>query len=71
MTTPAGSVRISIDRTRCVGSGQCVMAAPELFDQDDDGLIVVLDPEPGPDLVVAARTAAQLCPGAVVTLDGA
>ncbi|MEV4561329.1 ferredoxin [Kitasatospora sp. NPDC049285] len=71
MTAPAGSVRISVDRTRCVGSGQCVMTAPELFDQDDDGFIVVLDPEPGPDLLVGARTAAQLCPGSVVTLDGA
>jgi ferredoxin len=37
---------ISIDRSRCVGSGNCAYWAPGVFDLDDEeGLAVVLDPE--------------------------
>ncbi|WP_053651442.1 ferredoxin [Streptomyces sp. XY431] len=26
----------------CVGAGQCVLSAPEVFDQDNDGIVVLL-----------------------------
>jgi ferredoxin len=29
-------------REVCGGAGRCVLAAPEVFDQDDNGLVVVL-----------------------------
>jgi ferredoxin len=33
-------MRVSVDRGRCCGSGNCVMTAPEVFDQDDaEGLV--------------------------------
>ncbi|RAJ58780.1 ferredoxin [Streptomyces sp. Amel2xB2] len=31
-------MRIKADTSLCVGSGQCVLAEPTVFDQDDDGL---------------------------------
>ncbi|MGK5546430.1 ferredoxin [Streptomyces sp. URMC 127] len=35
-------MRISIDRDRCIGSGQCVMTAPGVFTQDDDALVALV-----------------------------
>ncbi|MFI0484444.1 ferredoxin [Actinomadura sp. 9N215] len=42
-------MRISTDRHRCVGAGQCVLSAARLFDQDEDGLVVVRATDPGAD----------------------
>lgn len=41
---PSG-LEISIDRSRCIGSGSCGYWAPATFDLDDHGVAVVLDPE--------------------------
>lgn len=36
-------VRILADRDRCIGAGQCVLSAPDVFDQsDDDGRVLIL-----------------------------
>ncbi len=35
-------MRISVDTDRCVGAGQCVLSAPDVFDQDDMGIVLVL-----------------------------
>ncbi|MEW2620506.1 ferredoxin [Streptomyces sp. NPDC048106] len=56
-------MRLSIDPGVCVGSGQCALAVPEVFDQDDeDGTVVLLDDRPQPELHDAVREAAALCP---------
>jgi ferredoxin len=66
---PGGAVLVEIDRTRCIGAGQCVLAAPELFDQsEDDGLVVLLAPSPAAEHEGAARQAAAACPASVITL---
>lgn len=37
------TAQIEIDIDRCMGAGQCVFAAPQHFDQDEDtGLVIVL-----------------------------
>ncbi len=60
---------VQTDRSRCIGAGQCVVAAPGVFDQDeDDGLVVLLDPSPAEEQHAAAREAAATCPAAVITL---
>jgi ferredoxin len=56
------AVRIQADQDVCTGSGKCVMIAPNVFDQGDDGLVVVLDPEPGGRDATDAREAVELCP---------
>jgi ferredoxin len=55
-------MRIDSDRDVCVGSGQCVLTAPRLFGQDDDdGLVVVLEqPEKAEEVI--ARRVVTLCP---------
>ncbi|MER7988813.1 ferredoxin [Streptomyces noursei] len=60
-------MRITVDTGRCVGAGQCVLTAPDLFDQDDDGLVTVLDPAAGAP-AVAAREAAVLCPSGAISV---
>ena len=32
-------MRVNADRESCIGSGQCVLDAPDVFDQDDDGVV--------------------------------
>ncbi|MGW2464956.1 ferredoxin, partial [Streptomyces sp. NPDC001761] len=55
-------MRVTADRDRCVGSGQCAMLSPEVFDQDDDGLVLVLREVPAADLAEEVHQAADLCP---------
>lgn len=62
--------RITADRDACVGAGQCVMLAPAVFDQDDDGIVVVLVAQPEADLVGTARDAVALCPARALSLAG-
>lgn len=61
-------MNISSDRTRCVGSGNCVLTAPEIFDQDDSGLVAIRAASPPAELRKAARAAAAHCPAAALTI---
>ncbi|GAA1199458.1 ferredoxin [Pseudonocardia alaniniphila] len=60
-------VKITVERDRCIGAGQCVLNAPELFDQDDEGTVVVLE-QPSPEQEPAAHAAEHACPARVITL---
>jgi ferredoxin len=62
-------VKITVERDRCIGAGQCVLNAPELFDQDDEGTVVVLDEQPSPEQEPAAHAAEHACPARVITLS--
>lgn len=64
--------RPRVDRDRCVGAGNCVLTLPQVFDQDDEeGLVVVLDPAPPPEVAGLLARAVQLCPsGAISTVPG-
>jgi ferredoxin len=44
------------------------MVAPDLFDQDDDGLVLMLDDAPDDQLMAQARRAASLCPARAIML---
>jgi len=60
-------MKIHVDRTKCVGSGQCVQNAPTVFDQDAaEGLVVMLVERPGIADEAAARKAAHLCPALAI-----
>lgn len=60
---------LTADRDRCIGAGMCAMTAPEVFDQDpDDGLVLLLHPEPAVTHRAAARMAVGLCPSGAITL---
>jgi ferredoxin len=40
-----GQLRVCIDRTLCVGFGDCVAASPEAFALGTDDVVVFLSPE--------------------------
>ncbi|CAM5538397.1 MULTISPECIES: ferredoxin [Streptomyces] len=61
-------MRVTVDKEQCVGAGQCVLNAPDVFDQDDDGVVVLLREEPDGQDREAVRTAGDLCPSASVTV---
>jgi ferredoxin len=62
-------VKVIAGREVCIGSGNCVLAAPQVFDQDDDvGLVVLLTPEVTPELATAARDAVAHCPSGALRI---
>jgi ferredoxin len=62
-------MQVTVDQDRCCGSGQCVLTAPEVFDQsEDDGLVRLLPERPDPAGQAAVRLAAALCPGGAITV---
>ncbi|WP_369173849.1 ferredoxin [Streptomyces sp. R28] len=64
-------MKVTVDEGRCCGAGQCVLIAPDVFDQrDDDGIVALLDPTPAAELHAATREAAAVCPAAAITIDG-
>ncbi|TYB57769.1 ferredoxin [Nonomuraea sp. PA05] len=63
-------MRVTVDEDKCCGAGSCVLVAPEVFDQrDDDGIVVLLNAEPGEDQHAAVREAAVVCPGAAIEVS--
>ena len=63
----AMALEISIDRELCMGSGNCAFWAPGVFDLDDDGIAVVLDPTAqAEDKIVLA---AQGCPTQAIAIS--
>lgn len=63
-------MHISIDFDKCCGAGQCVLAAPEVFDQrDDDGIVILLNPTPPTEEEENVRQAAAVCPAAVIKVE--
>ncbi|MBN9747783.1 ferredoxin [Amycolatopsis sp. A1MSW2902] len=62
-------MHVKIDDKRCIAAGQCVLNAPQVFDQrDEDGIVELLDENPPPDQHNATRLAARLCPAEVILL---
>jgi ferredoxin len=46
--------RLHLDRDTCIGSGNCVWVAEAVFDQDDDGRVVLVH---GADVAAHAEEA--------------
>lgn len=62
-------MRVIVDVEKCCGAGQCVLLAPSVFDQRDDGIVVLLDERP-PDITLkAVRETACVCPGAAIRVE--
>jgi ferredoxin len=53
----------------CIQAGNCVMVAGEVFDQDDDGIVVVLVEDVTDQQLDHAREAVKLCPSQALRLD--
>ncbi len=56
-------MRVIVDKSRCVGSGGCVLTSPSVFDQDDDdGKVILLIENPDERLRAEVVESANVCP---------
>ncbi|MFF2808880.1 ferredoxin [Streptomyces sp. NPDC058000] len=60
---------VAADPDRCIGAGRCVSIAPALFDQTDDGEVVVLRSSPDREELPLVREAVDLCPGRALSVS--
>ncbi|QYB00106.1 ferredoxin (plasmid) [Rhodococcus sp. USK10] len=61
--------QIHADRARCEGYGNCVMAAPELVDLDDDGVVILIRDRVDEAEVSKAESAVRACPVNALRVD--
>lgn len=60
-------MKLAVDRKSCIGAGQCVSVAESTFDQDDEGIVVLLDEHPSEENQEAAKLAISLCPARAIS----
>jgi ferredoxin len=65
-TVPSETEVVVVDREACMGSGNCVYWAPNLFDLDDDGIAIVVGDLAGNEELV--RVALENCPTSAIRL---
>jgi ferredoxin len=64
-------MKVSVIADRCIGAGECTFAAPDVFDQDDDARVVLLQADPPEALRRDILLAARRCPAQVIAVgDG-
>jgi ferredoxin len=66
--SPENRIAVTVDRALCIGSGDCVDTAPDVFQLDDEDKAVVVDPDAAPveDIIEAA----QNCPVSAIFVTG-
>ena len=64
-------MRVAVDQDKCVAAGQCVAAAPDVFDQrDEDGVVVLVNATPDAAQEDHVRLAAGACPALAIQVQG-
>jgi ferredoxin len=61
--------KIKTIRSNCIASGNCRIVAPDLFGQDDQGVVVARVTRLGAAQLGDARRAAAACPVAAIELE--
>jgi ferredoxin len=63
-------MRIEAERDRCEGHGLCADTAPEVYDLDDDAIVVVLGEGEIPEALEGkAESGARVCPVAALKVQ--
>jgi ferredoxin len=63
------SKKIKTIPSNCIASGNCTLVAPELFGQDDKGVVVARVTHLTAAQLADARNAAAACPVAAIELE--
>ena len=62
-------MKVTVEEPKCVAAGQCVLLAPQVFDQrEEDGIVILLDETPPADQHEVVREAAMVCPATAIHL---
>jgi ferredoxin len=64
----ADTANISVDRSRCQGTGYCEQLAPGLFHVDDEGIVTILKQAGSEAELELARQAEDICPTRAIAL---
>ena len=64
------SFRVVADYDRCKSHGQCMIAAPEVFEVRDDGFMYILMDEVDDSLRGACEMAVDSCPEQALSIEG-
>jgi ferredoxin len=59
-------MQVTVHGDRCVTSGRCAFTAPDVFIQNDDGIVELLTDQPAADQFEAVRDAVYLCPASAI-----
>ncbi|CAN5349861.1 ferredoxin [soil metagenome] len=62
-------MRVRVDHALCDEHGQCTVAAPAVFELNDDGALE-FDAEPDDSLRGDVEEAADVCPMQAILIDG-
>ena len=66
--SPQNRIHVEVDRALCIGSGDCVDTAPDVFQLDAEDKAVVVDPDGAP--VDEVLEAAGNCPVTAIFVVG-
>jgi ferredoxin len=61
-------MQVKVDRDVCIGAGNCVLTLPKVFDQDEEGLVALLEPEPPDGDAELVGRAVRLCPSGAISI---
>ncbi len=61
-------MKVCVDLKKCQEHGQCVIAAPEVFEFDDEGKLAFVE-HPDDTLREAVEEAADVCPEQAITVE--
>jgi ferredoxin len=64
----SGRLRVTVDKTLCASTGNCVMIAPDVFRFDGDELVHEASPDAAHRALVG--NAADVCPTQAITVTG-
>ena len=59
---------VTVEHGVCQGYGNCVIEAPDVFDLDNEGLVVVLNPEVDDAQAAVVTAAVGSCPVKALTI---
>jgi ferredoxin len=62
-------MRLRLDTDACMGHGRCYSLAPDLFDADDEGHSILLQPDVPAGKEREARDAQEACPEEAIALS--
>lgn len=63
-------MRVVVDMLMCVGNAHCMVAAPEVFEVQEDGSLTLLQEHPSEELRERVEDAARLCPAQAIAIEG-
>lgn len=63
-------MKVTVNRDRCVSTGNCVAHAADVFDQsEEDGTVILLLAHPPAERAADVRAAAAACPGHAIEVS--